>query len=114
MSFGVDAEAVMRCGREVSGLAEQAGEIKAAAEKARVPEQSWGLLGQALTYSEYVGLMDGFTEHMDKMVESMTKVGDKLSLTGEHYRDVNDGVRTALNDLGTRLSSASAPPKVGG
>jgi hypothetical protein len=114
MSFGVDADAVIRCGREISGLAAQAGEIKAAAEKARVPEQSWGLLGQALTYSEYVGLMDGFMEHMDKMVQSMTSVGDKLSLTGEHYRDVNDGVREALNELGTRLNTVPAPPKVGG
>lgn len=94
---------MIRCGREISGLASQAGEIKAAAEKARVP-----------TYSEYVGLMDGFMEHMDKMVQSMTSVGDKLSSTGEHYRDVNDGVRDALNDLGTRLNTVPAPPKVGG
>ncbi|GGU84046.1 hypothetical protein [Lentzea flava] len=114
MTFGVDAEAVISCGREISGLAGKAGEIKAAAEKARVPEQSWGLLGQALTYSEYVGLMDGFMEHMDKMVESMTKVGDQLSLTGEHYRDVNDAVRDALDELSRKLDAAPSAPKVGG
>lgn len=110
MSFGVDADAVIGCGREISGLAGQASEIKAAAEKARVPEQSWGLLGQALTYSEYVGLMDGFMDHMDKMIESMSKVGDKLALTGEHYRDVNTAVADALDQLGQRLD---AVPKVG-
>ncbi|TWP46353.1 hypothetical protein FKR81_36045 [Lentzea tibetensis] len=114
MTFGVNAQEIMTCGKEVSGLADQAEKIKAAAESAIVPEQSWGLLGQALTYSDYVELTTAFMDHMDKMIEKMGEVGDKLSLSGEHYLNVDDAMKTALDQIGDRLSSAAAPPRVSG
>lgn len=114
MKFGANAEAIINCGRDITGLAGQAREIKAAAEKATVPEQSWGLLGQALTYSDYVELQRNFMEHMDKMIENMEKVGGKLSLTGTQYRDTDQAVQGALDAIGAQLNAASAPPKVGG
>jgi hypothetical protein len=45
--------------------------IKTAATAATVPETSWGLLGQALTYGDYVELPTGFLEHLDKIVEKL-------------------------------------------
>jgi hypothetical protein len=114
VSFKVDAAAIMRCGEEVGGLVSTAEKIKADATKATVPETSWGLLGQALTYSDYVELQTGFLEHMDKIVQKMGDLGDRLTLTGQDYQDVDHGMRDALEALGTRLGQASAPPKVGG
>ncbi|GLZ30533.1 hypothetical protein Lesp02_27220 [Lentzea sp. NBRC 105346] len=114
MSFGVNAQEIITCGKSVSALADQAKTIKGVAESAIVPEQSWGLLGQALTYSDYVELTTAFMDHMEKMVENMEKVGDRLSLTGEHYRDIDDAVKGALDQIGQQLTGAAAPPKVGG
>lgn len=114
MSFKVDAAAIMRCGKDVGGLVSTAEKIKAKATEATVPETSWGLLGQALTYSDYVQLQTGFLEHMDKIVEKMGELGDKLSLTGEDYQNVDLGVKDALEALGKQLGQASAPPKAGG
>lgn len=113
MSFGVDAAAVTKCGRDVAALARDAEKIKQEAGAAIVPEISWGLLGQALTYGDYVELTDAFMDHMDKMVERMTDLGDQLSLSGEHYRDVNQAVADALEDIGRQLGGAAKPPSVG-
>ncbi|WP_158844875.1 hypothetical protein [Saccharothrix deserti] len=113
MSFGVDAEAIIACGKTVDGLSQEAEKIKEAARAAIVPEISWGLLGQALTYSDYVELTDAFMDHMGKMTENLGKLGDQLSLTGEHYRDVNKAVADALDDIGRQLGQGSKPPSVG-
>lgn len=113
MAFGVDAEAVIACGKAVDGLSAEAERIKEAASAAIVPEVSWGLLGQALTYGDYVELTDAFMDHMAKMTENLGKLGDRLSLTGEHYRDVNQAIADALHDIGAQLGDVPRPPSVG-
>ena len=113
MAFGVNAEAIIACGKEVDGLAADAGKIKDAAAAAIVPANSWGLLGQALTYGDYVELTNAFMDHMGKMTENLGKLGDQLSLTGEHYRDVNQAVADALDDIGRQLGQAAPVPSVG-
>ncbi|MEO6085142.1 MAG: hypothetical protein ABIQ18_18715 [Umezawaea sp.] len=59
-------------------------------------------------------LQTGFLEHMDKIVEKLGDLGDRLTLTGQDYQDVDLGVKDALEALGKQLGQASAPPKVGG
>ncbi|WP_367134820.1 hypothetical protein [Saccharothrix sp. HUAS TT1] len=113
MAFGVDAEAVIACGKRVDGLAAEAGKIKEAAAAAIVPEVSWGLLGQALTYGDYVELTNAFMDHMGKMTEKLGELGGRLSLTGEHYRDVNQAVADALDGIGAQLGDVPRAPSVG-
>lgn len=113
MAFGVDAEAIIACGKAVDGLAAEAEKIKEAARAAIVPEISWGLLGQALTYSDYVELTDAFMDHVGKMTENLGRLGDQLSLTGEHYRDVNQAVADALDGIGGQLGRVPQAPSVG-
>lgn len=94
MSFGVDAAALIKCGSDVSKLADEAEKIKSEAEAAIVPEQSWGELGQWLTYQDYVELTNAFMDHMDKMVQTMGRIGENIAQTGEHYQSID----TALTD----------------
>jgi uncharacterized protein YukE len=97
--FQVNPDELSEAGQRVSGMAARVSILKGHASTARVPTQSWGLLGLATTYSKYSDLKNQLHDHLSKMGLGIAGVGGNLSSTGDAYRQVDQAHATNLTNL---------------
>lgn len=82
--------------------------ISSQVSAATVPDNSWGLLGQATTHGMYVSLLGQLTDHISRLQRGMTAAGDTFIATGEGYQQQEHTATGSFNDIGPD-DGATAP-----
>lgn len=108
-SFGLDIDEVRRCGEDIGGLQERAGQLRSKVTDAEVPEVSWGLLGMASAYAGYRVMLGTLTDHLGTLTEGLGHAGEALHRTVELYDSADDAVRARLEQIDSELP----PPDAG-
>jgi hypothetical protein len=104
VTFHVVPEAVTAFAEGSESLAEKFGTLAGLLEQARVDDQCFGPIGDA------VGLSSGYFSSLDECrqlatdaQEFLKQTGDQLKQSFEVYRGVDDGISQALTQIGDGL-----------
>ncbi|GAA1331717.1 hypothetical protein [Saccharothrix algeriensis] len=104
MAFSIVPEALTAFAAGSESLAGKFGQLAELLEQARVDDQCFGLIGDA------VGLSSGYFSSLDECRQLANDAKDFLEQTGEQlrdsfevYRGVDDGISQALTQIGGGL-----------
>lgn len=97
--------AILKCGTEIGGKAQEVSSIKEKVANAEVPNLAWGILGAATTYSSYKDMLEKFKSHMEQISKAIGNAEQAFTETGKHYQETDKQVAGHLEKLKAQMDT---------